>query len=44
LRFIPIKNVTLTAGYRIISFDVEVDDDEADVTMNGPYIGGSIRF
>lgn len=44
VKFIPFKNFTLTCGYRYLTFDVEWDDDEADMTLAGAFVGGSLRF
>jgi hypothetical protein len=44
LRYIPVKWVTITAGYRVLHLDIEVEDNEADLHLCGPFIGGSIRF
>ncbi|MHC4944007.1 MAG: porin family protein [Planctomycetota bacterium] len=44
VKFVPIEMVTIFAGYRYLTFDLEVDDDEADVDLTGPYAGVSVRF
>jgi hypothetical protein len=44
VKFIPFHNFTVTAGYRILKLDVEVDEDEALLEISGPFLGGSIRF
>jgi hypothetical protein len=34
----------LQGGYRSLSVDYIVDDDNGDLQMKGPYFGGMIRF
>jgi hypothetical protein len=34
----------IQGGYRWLSADYEIDADLGDLTMNGPYIGGMVRF
>jgi hypothetical protein len=44
LRFIPIRFVTLSAGYRVFDVRLEHDDDFAKLKLTGPFVGASIRF
>ena len=44
LRFIPIRFVTVSAGYRLFDLRVSNDDDFAKLTLTGPFVGASIRF
>jgi len=44
LRFIPIRFVTVSAGYRLFDLRVSNDDDFAKLKLTGPFVGASIRF
>jgi len=44
VKFIPIDYVTVSAGYRLFNIDVEVQDNEADLMLAGPFISASVRF
>ena len=44
VRFIPIRFLTLSAGYRVFDVRVEHDDDFAKLKLTGPFIGASVRF
>ena len=44
VRFIPIRFLTLSAGYRVFDVRVEHDDDFAKLRLTGPFIGASVRF
>ena len=44
LKFIPIKMLSISAGYRLIDFDLENDGDKLDLEFSGPYLGGSLTF
>jgi hypothetical protein len=44
LRFIPIRFLTLSAGYRVFDVRIEHDDDFAKLKLTGPFIGASFRF
>ena len=44
LRFIPIRFLTLSAGYRVFDVRIELDDDFARLDLTGPFIGVSFRF
>ena len=38
------RNVGIEVGYRSIDVHYLVDDDSGDLSMKGPYFGGSVRF
>ncbi len=42
VRYFPIENLAITAGYRRIDVHLEHDDDYGNLTLNGPY--GGLRF
>lgn len=44
VKIIPIDNVTVTGGYRIVKFNIEAGDNEAMMQLNGPFVGVSVRF
>lgn len=44
VRFIPIRFLTLSAGYRVFDVRVEHDDDFAKLKLTGPFIAASVRF
>ena len=44
LRFIPIRFLTLSAGYRVFDVRIDLDDDLAKLQLTGPFIGASVRF
>ena len=44
LRFIPVRFVTLSAGYRVFDVRIEHDDDFATLKLTGPFVGVSLRF
>lgn len=44
VKLIPIDYFTVSAGYRVFNIDLDVDDNEADLMLNGPFISGSFRF
>lgn len=44
LRFIPIRFLSLSAGYRVFDFRVGKDDNFAKLNLSGPFIGASVRF
>ena len=39
-----IENAGIIGGYRYSRFDLEQDDDSADFTIKGFYLGGIVRF
>ena len=44
LRFIPIRFLTVSGGYRLFDLRVSNDDDFAKLKLTGPFVGASIRF
>jgi|GEM_PF-2743473 len=44
LRYMPLQNAALTGGYRIMAFDLESGDDDAKMTLSGPFVGVVLRF
>jgi hypothetical protein len=44
VRFIPIRFLTLSAGYRVFDARIEHDDDFAKLKLTGPFVGASFRF
>lgn len=44
VRFIPIRFVTISAGYRIFDIRVGDKDDFAKLRISGPFVGASVRF
>jgi len=44
VKVIPWRYFTLTAGYRVVSVAADLDDDSADFTLDGFFVGGSLRF
>ena len=44
IKFIPFKNLSLMAGYRVVDLKVEYDDNSADLQLTGPFFGGALRF
>jgi len=44
VRFVPVRFLTLSAGYRVFDVRVEHDDDFAKLQLTGPFIGASFRF
>lgn len=44
IKFIPIKNLSIVAGYRIIDIELEDDDSYGEVDITGPFIGATLRF
>ena len=44
VRFIPVRFLTLAAGYRVFDVRIEHDDDFAKLELTGPFIGVSFRF
>ena len=36
--------VSVAGGFHSLSFDLTVDEEEADVSLYGPFISGSVRF
>ncbi|MBU0754703.1 MAG: hypothetical protein KJ645_06155 [Planctomycetes bacterium] len=44
LKFIPIDNVSISAGFRYLAFETEIHDDEVNADLSGPFLALSIRF
>ena len=44
VKIIPIKNVSVVAGYRILDFKAEDDPDFAKLKISGPFLGATLRF
>lgn len=44
IKFIPIKNLTIIAGYRVIDIELEDDNSYGEVDMTGPFFGATFRF
>ena len=44
LRFIPVRFVAVSAGYRVFDLRVSNDDDFAKLKLTGPFVGASFRF
>jgi hypothetical protein len=44
VRVVPIRFLTLSAGYRVFDVRIEHDDDFAKLKLTGPFVGVSFRF
>ncbi|MFH1622555.1 MAG: hypothetical protein ABIA97_05480 [Candidatus Omnitrophota bacterium] len=44
IKFIPLKNFTIVAGYRVIDIELEDDDSYGELDMKGPFFGATFRF
>ncbi len=44
IRVIPIRFLSVSAGYRIFDVRVEDDDDFGKFRLSGPFVGASLRF
>jgi hypothetical protein len=44
IKFIPIKNFSIIAGYRVIDIELEDDDSYGEMDMTGPFFGATFRF
>lgn len=44
LRFIPLRLVTFSAGYRIFDIRAGENNDFAKLRISGPFVGASVRF
>ncbi|MFC1703850.1 hypothetical protein ACFL1E_03575 [Candidatus Omnitrophota bacterium] len=40
----PIEHFSLVGGYRIFGMQIELDSDQVELTLGGPFVGGSWRF
>jgi hypothetical protein len=44
VKVIPIKNLSVLGGYRILSFKAEDEPDFAKLRISGPFVGATLRF
>jgi hypothetical protein len=44
VRILPFPLLSVSAGYRVLDARIEIDDDLADLTLSGPFLGASLRF
>ena len=44
VKVIPIKNLSILGGYRILYFKAEDDPDFARLKISGPFVGATLRF
>ncbi len=44
VKIIPIKNLSLLGGYRILNFKAEDDPDFAKLKISGLFVGATLRF
>lgn len=44
LSYYPVKNLGISAGYRMIRLDVSDDDDSANLKLDGPALSATFRF
>jgi hypothetical protein len=44
IKLTPMKNFSFSAGYRIFDMKFENDPDYAELTISGPFIGGTLKF
>ena len=44
LKVMPFKNLSIVAGYRIIDINAEDDPDFLEMQIEGPFVGGTLRF
>lgn len=44
IKFSPVKVLNIFAGYRLITLDLEHEDDRLDFDLSGPYVGASLNF
>lgn len=44
VKIIPIKNLSITGGFRIIDIEAEYDDDFVKIETTGPFVGATLRF
>lgn len=44
IKFSPVKVFNIFAGYRLITLDLEHEDDTLDFDLSGPYLGASLSF
>ncbi len=44
VKIIPIKNLSIVGGYRIIDIKANDDPDYAKLKISGPFVGATLRF
>lgn len=44
IKIIPIKNLSITGGYRIFDIKAKNEPDYAKLKISGPFIGATLRF
>ncbi|MFC1709692.1 hypothetical protein ACFL2J_06530 [Candidatus Omnitrophota bacterium] len=44
IKFIPIKNLSIIAGYRVIDIELEDDNNYGEMDITGPFFGATFRF
>lgn len=44
LRFVPWGFLSIEGGYRYLEIDVELDNEDTQVQLDGPFVGASVRF
>ena len=44
VKVVPIKNLSILGGYRILDFKAEDDPDFAKLRISGPFVGATLRF
>ncbi len=44
VKVVPIKNLSVLAGYRILGLKAEDDPDFAKLRISGPFVGATLRF
>jgi hypothetical protein len=44
IKLIPVRNVSIVGGYRLIDVRVEDSSNFAELRISGPFVGATIRF
>ena len=44
VKWVPVKFVSVSGGYRVVSLKAEYEDDYAKIELKGPFAAASIRF
>lgn len=44
VKIIPIKNLSVVGGWRILGFKIEDDPDFVKLEVSGPFVGATLRF
>ena len=44
MKIIPIKNLSIAGGWRVLSFTGKDDDDFVKLRISGPFVGATLRF